>query len=89
MAKYLVIPIVPADGGFGEWQRSLYTSEAKSIKAAVQSLTYGVEDTAIELPDEDFGGKDITELIQNEPSRIFAYDDGYGGYGYFGLEKLR
>lgn len=84
--KYLVIPIVPADSGFGEWDRSPYTRKARSIKEAVKILTDEVEDRAIELPNESFLGEDITGLIHDETSRVFAYNDAYGGYGYFGLE---
>lgn len=88
--KYLVIPLEPSNSGFGEWQRSLYTAPwARSIEEAVRNLTDGIEGHAIELPNAELSeaGRDITGLIHDEPSRVFAYQDDYGDYAYFGLEE--
>lgn len=90
--KYLVIPIVPADGGFGEWDRSPNTFRANSISKAVSWMTDGLETHYIELPDEELAqeGADIINLIHNEPERVFAVPTEHPGeYIYFGLIQLK
>lgn len=88
--RYLVIPIRQSDGGFGEYDAvSMEATKARSVKEAVKIMSEGIETTAVELPNEDlaFNGDDITGLIHNEPSRVYAYRDAYGYWAYFGLEK--
>lgn len=88
--KYVVTPIVPADGGFGEYDCSPYTFRTNSIGNAVSWITDGIEDRCIELPNEELAGEDadITGLIRNEPERVFAIPTEHPGeYSYFGLSR--
>lgn len=102
MAKYYAVALTTTNGGFGEWERSLYGGDyGKTIKEAITKATAGDHDPEQhskyllgrdELPTLVYGDdieetvKDIRGLIHNEPERVYAVETIFG-IGYVGLEK--
>lgn len=74
---YYEVSIIPASGGFGEWQTQPINGEGwadysdleMEMRTAGELYELGVD----ELPD---GVQDIRGRIHNEPSHVFAIVDG-------------
>lgn len=101
MAKYYAVALTTTNGGFGEWERSLYDGDyGKTIKEAITKATAGEHDpeqhgkyllgrddlSTLMYGDVQESVEDIRGLIHNEPERVYAVETIYGIY-YVGLEK--
>ena len=81
----MTVAIVPATGGFGEYQRGLGTEKrVKSLREAAGIYSDGTTSTAIPASELE-SGADIRGKIHDEPERVYAIEDEHGGYIYFGV----
>lgn len=90
MARYYAVRIVPASGGFGEYEPTIYGGDYdRTIKGAIARATAGEHDPERHVKyllgrdDErlalEWGSdEDIRGLIHNEPERVYVVETDYG-----------
>jgi len=79
--------ILPASGGFGEWQAGEY-GEPCDVDVLTGDIYQNIGFPVLELGVDDLpdGLEDIRGRVHNQPARIFGYLDENGCPHYCGID---
>ena len=103
MPRYYAVALTPCNGGFGEWERSVYGGDyARTIKGAVQRATGGEheperharyligrdDEKVVREWGEEWHHGDIRGLIHDEPEHVYLVETLYG-LRYVGVTAIR